>query len=256
MSFSGKVVLVTGASSGIGAATAILFAKEGARVAMVGRNETKLSKVAQQCAAHGTAPLVIRADVANEEEVKTIVKKTIDQFGRLDVLVNNAGTGQNAAITDPNILQTFDTVMNTNLRSVVQLTSLAAPYLVETKGNIVNVSSIAAHCVLGASFMSYSVSKIGLDHYTRCAALELAASGVRVNSVNPGPVRTDIAENSGMVPPGQGDAMWDQWKSMTALNRVGESEEIADLIAFLASDKARSITGSIYVSDNGSLLKN
>ncbi|XP_073949552.1 3-oxoacyl-[acyl-carrier-protein] reductase FabG-like [Choristoneura fumiferana] len=255
MSFLGKVVIVTGGSSGIGAATAILFAKEGARVAIVGRNDVKLNNVAQQCAAHGAAPLVIRADVANEKEVKTIVKKTVDQFGRLDVLVNNAGIVKYAPITDPNILQTFDVVINTNLRSVVQLTSLAAPHLVETKGNIVNVSSIAAHRVLGDKFMSYCVSKIGLDHYTRCAALELAASGVRVNSVNPGPVRTDIAENSGMVPPGQGDLMWDQAKEMTTLGRVGESVEIADLIVFLASDKAKSITGSIFVSDNGALLK-
>ncbi|XP_073949553.1 3-oxoacyl-[acyl-carrier-protein] reductase FabG-like [Choristoneura fumiferana] len=254
MSFSGKVVLVTGASSGIGAATAILFAKEGARVTIVGRNENKLSNVAQQCAAHGAAPLVIRADVANEEEAKTIVKKTVDHFGQLDILVNNAGIAKLAPVTDPNILQTYDLVMKTNLRSVVQLTNLAAPHLVATKGNIVNVSSVASYRV-AANFMSYSVSKIGIDHFTRCAALELAASGVRVNSVNPGPVRTDIGENSGIAQPGQGDAMWDQWKSRTALNRVGESEEIADLIAFLASDKARSITGSIYVSDNGTLLK-
>ncbi|XP_063627605.1 3-oxoacyl-[acyl-carrier-protein] reductase FabG-like [Cydia splendana] len=255
MSFSGKVVLVTGASSGIGAATAILFSKEGASVAIVGRNETKLSNVAQKCAHLGAQPLVIRADVANEKEASTIIKKTVDHFGKLDVLVNNAGIARKASVAESNTLQIYDEVMNTNMRSIVQLTSLAAPYLVATKGNIVNVSSIASTKVLGEGFMAYCVSKAGLDHFTRCAALDLAASGVRVNSVNPGPVRTDITENAGMAPPGAGDMAWEHAKTMTLLNRVGEPEEIADVIAFLASDKARSITGSTYVSDNGQLLK-
>ncbi|XP_047999361.1 3-oxoacyl-[acyl-carrier-protein] reductase FabG-like [Leguminivora glycinivorella] len=255
MSFSGNVVLVTGASSGIGAATAILFSKEGASVAIVGRNEEKLGNVAQKCAQAGAQPLVIRADVSNEEEASTIVKKTVDRFGKLDVLVNNAGIVRMVPVADPNILKVFDEVMNTNLRSIVQLTSLAVPFLKETKGNIVNVSSIASTKVVAESCMPYCVSKAGVDHFTRCAALELAESGVRVNSVNPGPVRTDICENAGMVPPGAGDVTWEQAKVMTALNRVGEPEEIADVIAFLASDKARSITGSAYVSDNGQLLK-
>ncbi|XP_061722033.1 3-oxoacyl-[acyl-carrier-protein] reductase FabG-like [Cydia pomonella] len=256
MSFSGKVVLVTGASSGIGAATAILFSKEGASVAIVGRNENKLSNVAQKCAQLGAKPLVIRADVANEKEASTIIKRTVDQFGKLDVLVNNAGIARKASVAESNSLKIYDEVMNTNMRPIVQLTSLASPFLVATKGNIVNVSSIASTKAFGEGFMAYCVSKAAVDHFTRCAALDLAASGVRVNSVNPGPVRTDISANSGLASPGAGDvAWWDNMKSMTALNRVGEPEEIADVIAFLASDKARSITGSTYVSDNGQLLK-
>ncbi|XP_063628291.1 uncharacterized oxidoreductase TM_0325-like [Cydia splendana] len=255
MSFSGKVVLVTGASSGIGAATAILFSKEGASVAIVGRNETKLSNVAQKCAQAGAQPLVIRGDVANEKEASAIIKKTVDHFGKLDVLVNNAGILKLASVADPDILKVFDEVMNTNLRSIVQLTSLAAPFLKATKGNVVNVSSVASTKVIAENYMSYCVSKAGVDHFTRCAALDLAASGVRVNSVNPGPVRTDISENAGLLPPGAGDIMWEYAKKLTALNRVGEPEEIADVIAFVASDTARSITGSIYVSDNGQLLK-
>ncbi|XP_061722417.1 3-oxoacyl-[acyl-carrier-protein] reductase FabG-like [Cydia pomonella] len=255
MSFSGKVVLVTGASSGIGAATAILFSKEGASVAIVGRNETKLSNIAQKCTQAGAKPLVIRADVANEKEASTIIKKTVDHFGKLDVLVNNAGIVKKASVADPNILKVFDENINTNLRSIVQLTSLAAPFLVATKGNIVNVSSVASTKVIGENYMSYCVSKVGVDHFTRCAALDLAASGVRVNSVNPGPVKTDIAENCGLAPAGTGDIAWEYAKAVTALNRYAEPEEIADVIAFLASDKAKSVTGSIYVADNGQLLK-
>ncbi|XP_063539065.1 3-oxoacyl-[acyl-carrier-protein] reductase FabG-like [Cydia strobilella] len=258
MSFSGKVVLVTGASSGIGAATAILFSKEGASVAIVGRNETKLGNVAQKCKQLGAQPLVIRADVSNEKEASTIIEKTVDHFGKLDVLVNNAGIIRKASVADSNSLKIYDEVMNTNMRSIVQLTSLAAPFLVATKGNIVNVSSVASTKLL-EGLTAYCVSKAGLDHFTRCAALDLAASGVRVNSVNPGPVRTDLAENGdlmNLMMPGAGDAAWWEYmKTMTALNRVGEPEEIADVIAFLASDKARSITGSTYVSDNGHTLK-
>lgn len=255
MSFSGKVVIVTGGSSGIGAATAILFAKEGARVAIVGRNETKLNNVAKQCAEHGTTPLIIRADLANEDEVKTIVKNTVDQFGQLDILVNNAGIYKLALITDPKILKTYDAVMNTNLRSVIQLTNLAAPYLKETKGNIVNVSSISSHRIFGEKYMPYALSKIGMDHFTRAAALELASSGVRVNSVNPGPVKTDILDNCSITEPGKSDEMWEQFKDVTPLGRIGEPEEIAELIMYIASDKARSITGSVYDSDNGFQLK-
>ncbi|XP_063539067.1 3-oxoacyl-[acyl-carrier-protein] reductase FabG-like [Cydia strobilella] len=255
MSFSGKVVLVTGASSGIGAATAILFSKEGASVAIVGRNETKLSNVAQKCEQLGAQPLVIRADVANETEASTIIKKTIDHFGKLDVLVNNAGLARKASVAESNSLKIYDEVMNTNMRSIVQLTSLAAPFLVATKGNIVNVSSTASTKVISEGVMAYCVSKACVDHFTRCAALDLAASGVRVNSVNPGPVKTDLIENSGLAPPGAGDMAWEHAKTTTALNRVGEPKEIADVIAFLASDKARSITGSTYVVDNGHLLK-
>lgn len=256
MSFTRKVVIVTGASSGIGAATAILFAKEGAKLALVGRNETKLNNVAQQCSEYGSTPLIIKADVANEQETKTIIKRTVDHFEQLDVLVNNAGLAKLVAITDPNILETYDLLMNTNLRSAIQLTSLAAPHLAATKGNIVNVSSAVSKYVPGVNWMPYAVSKIGMDHFTRFAALELAASGVRVNSVNPGPVRTDAPENSGMVPVGTGAKFWEQAESTTLLGRVGEPEEIADLIAFLASDKARSITGSTYVTDNGASLGN
>ncbi|XP_073947819.1 uncharacterized oxidoreductase MexAM1_META1p0182-like [Choristoneura fumiferana] len=256
MSFTGKVVIVTGASSGIGAATAVLFAGEGARVALVARNETKLSNVAQQCAAHGAQPLIIKADIANEEEAKNIVKKTVDKFGKLDILINNAGIMRFASVFDPNYLQIYDDTMKTNLRSVVQLTNLAAPHLTATKGNIVNVSSVAAFCVLAENIMSYAVSKAGLDHFTRCVALELAASGVRVNSVNPGPVTTEIITNSGLVPVGADGETWNELGARAALGKVGSPDEIAYIILFLASDKAKSVTGSMFLCDNGFMLKN
>ncbi|XP_063539257.1 uncharacterized oxidoreductase TM_0325-like [Cydia strobilella] len=254
MSFSGKVVLVIGASSGIGAAAAVLFTKQGACVAIVGRNEAKLADVAQQCAQHGPQPLVIKADISDESEASTIVQQTIEKFGKLDVLINNAGMSrQGSSLLEGNILEEYDVIMKTNVRAAIHLTTLAAPHLIKTKGNIINTGSTSALRVPTLlSLTSYSVSKAALDHFTRCAALELAPYGVRVNSVNPGPVKSDFLDNSGRQ---NADAIWENYKKITALNRVGEPEEIAEVMLFLASDKARSITGSMYLSDNGYLLK-
>ncbi|KOB68460.1 Uncharacterized protein OBRU01_18342 [Operophtera brumata] len=251
MSFRNKVVLVTGASSGIGASTAVAFAAEGARVAIVGRNEKKLAITAGKCEQKGSKSLIIAADVTKDEDVKRILEDTINHFGKLDILVNNAGIAPNASILAPETMETFDATMSTNLRSVVYLTHLAAPYLVESKGNIVNVSSVAGLAIVTNNRSAYAASKAGLDHFTRCVAFELAAKGVRVNTVNPGPVRTDIMEADGITDE-QRDAMLAG--ARVPLGRVGEPEEIADVILFLASDKARSVTGSSYVSDNGMVM--
>ncbi|KAJ0174699.1 hypothetical protein K1T71_009807 [Dendrolimus kikuchii] len=254
MNFSNKVVLVTGASSGIGAAIAIKFSEQGAKVALVGRNETKLRNVSKKCADSGGEPLVIFADITNDDDTKRIISETIGKFGKLDVLVNNAGIGTSASITALQAMDVFDKVMATNLRSAVYMTHLCVGYLEETKGNIINISSIAGLEVLGKQIFAYSTSKAALDHFTRCIALELASKGVRVNSVNPGPVKTDIIENSGYNEAYE-QIIWETMKKATALDRIAEPEEIADLVLFLTSDKAKSITGSVYVTDNGTLLK-
>ena len=248
MSLKNKVAIVTGSSSGIGAAIAIKFAEEGAKVTIVGRNTEKLNNVAKKC----NDPLVVEADVTKDENVKRILDETLKRFGKLDILVNNAGMARPATIQAEDAMKAFDEVMSTNLRSVVYLTNLAAPHLVKTKGNIINVSSIASTKIMGPGTFAYNTSKAGLDHFTRSIAQELASSGVRVNVVNPGPVRTDFMDNMGITVP---EDFFDNIKNMTALNRVSDPEEIADLVLFIASDKARAITGSLFVSDNGTLLK-
>ncbi|XP_072934673.1 3-oxoacyl-[acyl-carrier-protein] reductase FabG-like [Epargyreus clarus] len=249
MSFTGKVVVVVGASSGIGAATAILFSKESANVVMVGRNEAKLNDVVNQCKKYKT-PLVIKADITKDNEARSTIATAVEKFKRLDVLVNNAGIVREGTVLDGTILQAYDDVMNTNLRALVHLTSLAAPHLIKTKGSIVNISSVAASSTPTVMSMNaYYVSKAGLNHFTRCAALELAPHGVRVNSISPGPVKTDIVSNSGNASFTLNDLM-----ESTAFKKLLEPEEIADMILFLSSDKARSITGSDYVIDNGYLL--
>ncbi|KAM3968831.1 LOW QUALITY PROTEIN: 3-oxoacyl-[acyl-carrier-protein] reductase FabG-like [Aphomia sociella] len=248
MSFAGKIILVTGASSGIGAATAIQFAKEGADVAIVGRNEDKLKKVVEKFKEIGKTPLVITADVSIDADARRIIKETIDKFQKLDVLVNNAGLGRYGTILDGKVLESYDAIMDTNVRAVIQLTTLSAPHLVKSKGNIVNVSSVAGVSVLNDPvLMAYCISKAAVNHFTLGAALELAPSGVRVNAVSPGPVRT-VLENSGSI------FEWDYLGDLTALGRVSEPDEIANVVLFLASDKAIGVTGSNYVVDNGRLL--
>ncbi|XP_063385039.1 3-oxoacyl-[acyl-carrier-protein] reductase FabG-like [Cydia fagiglandana] len=253
MSLINKVVIVTGASSGIGAAAALLFAKEGADVALVARNAAKLAAVAKQIEALGKKPLVIRADISNETEASTVVSKTVEHFGKLDVLVNNAGIEVQGTILNGDALEAFDKVMKLNVRAVIQLTTLAAPFLAKTKGNIVNVSSIAS--ILTSKYptgLPYYVSKAALDHFTRCAALELASIGVRVNSVNPGPVDNEFPTNNNL---GDASVINQERAKIAPLGFLAKSEEIADVILFLASEKARSVTGSSYFIDNGFVLK-
>lgn len=254
MSFNNKVVIVTGASSGIGATTAVHFAEEGANVAIVARTQAKLEAVAKKIESLGKKPLIIKADLSKEAEAATVVSKTVSHFGKLDILVNNAGFYVEGSILDGKALEAYDKVMAVNVRAVIHLTMLAAPHLVETKGNVINISSGAGDSVSKMpAFLPYHVSKATLNHFSRCAALELAASGVRVNTVSPGPVDNEFLDNNGFK-------SIEQFRNMirdsTALGFIATNEEIAGVILFLASEKAKSVTGSNYVIDNGYHLKN
>ncbi|XP_035440460.2 17-beta-hydroxysteroid dehydrogenase 14-like [Spodoptera frugiperda] len=249
MSFQDKVVIVTGASSGIGAAIAIRFAEEGAKVVLVGRNQEKLNNVSKKCG----NPLIIAADVSKDEDAKRVIEETLRYFGQIDVLVNNAGITGSSKILEDGAIQAYDRIMSINLRAVVVLTHLAVPHLVKSKGNIVNISSVAALKVFSGIF-AYCTSKAGLDHFTRAVALELAPLGVRVNVINPGPVKTDIIENAG-APKEIAEASFNAMTNMTALSRISDPVEVADLVLFIASDKSKAITGSSIVTDNGTMIK-
>ncbi|KYN26966.1 putative L-xylulose reductase [Trachymyrmex cornetzi] len=198
MSFTGKVVLITGASSGIGAETAIQLAQLGASLSITG--------------------------------------------------LNNAAIVEFGSIETPSLEQ-YDNTFNVNVRSVFQLTTLAVPHLIKTKGNIVNVSSVAG-LRPQKNNLPYCMSKAALDQFTRCVALELASRQVRVNSVNPGAVPTNILRNTGLTQE-QVKTVFEQLKEGHALGRTGDTLEIAKTIAFLASDDASFITGVTMPVDGG-----
>ena len=242
MEFDGKVAIVTGATSGIGMATAFRFAEQGGRVAAVGRNKEILSKV-QRANIRTYA-----VDLTNEKETSTFARRALEDFGGVDILVNAAGIIANGTIENTSLAD-YDLMMNINVRSVLQLTQLVLPSIIERKGNIVNVSSVTGLRAFPNVF-AYCVSKAAVDQFTRCAALELAPKGVRVNAVNPGVVRTNLHLNSGMNEDNYA-AFVDRSKTTHPLGRIGQPEEIADLILFLASSKAGWITGVTYSIDGG-----
>jgi len=250
---SGKVALITGASSGIGAATAIYFARLGAKLSLTGRNEVNLQRIGDECVSVGPAntdrPLIVVAELSCEMDVINIVDVTIKKYGRLDILVNNAGTYELGTI-ETTSLEQYDRIMAVNIRAAFQLTMLCVPHLITTRGNIINVSSIGGSRSFPGQ-IAYSMSKSAMDQMTACTALELASKGVRVNSINPGAIVTEIFSRAGMsdeeIP-----KFMEHCKEFHPLRRVGEAEEVAQAIAFLASSNSASfITGEHLHVDGG-----
>lgn len=246
-----KVAMITGASSGIGRAVAKRFASAAAHTILIGRNQTALEELAHEINGAGGTSKSLNLDVTSESEVRTAVEAAIREAGRLDVLVNAAGHISSGSIENTT-LAAWDAMMNVNLRSVFHLMQLAAPHLIETKGNIVNISSVTGLRSF-PGVLAYCVSKAGVDQLTRCAALELAPKGVRVNAVNPGVVVTEIHKRGGM----SGEAyekFLEHSKTTHPLGRVGSAAEVAELVFYLASEKASWITGATYQIDGGRAL--
>ena len=243
--FSGKVALVTGATSGIGQACAVAFAQAGAKVVCVGRKAEALKEIEKTI---GAEVLTIEADLAETEAAERVVARALEVFGGIDVLVNAAGHISNGTIENTS-LEAWDDMMNVNVRAPFQLMQKALPSLIERRGNIVNVSSVTGLRAF-PGVLAYCVSKAALDQLTRCASLELAAKGVRVNAVNPGVVVTQIHKRGGMTDEAYA-AFLEHSKTTHPLGRTGRPEEIADLVLFLASDKASWITGATCSIDGG-----
>lgn len=249
--FANKVVLITGASSGIGAETALEFSKLEASVVLTGRNKQNLEKVAKQCeelSPKGLKPLIVIADMNKESDVENIIKSTIDNFSKLDVLVNNAGVLESGSIESTSLDQ-YERVMNTNVRGPYHLTMLATPHLLKTKGNIVNVSSVTGLRSF-PNVLAYCMSKSALDQFTRCVALELAPKGVRVNAVNPGVITTGLHMKSEMNEQ-QYEEFIRKCADTHAIGRAGDAKEVASVIVFLSSDAASNITGATLPVDGG-----
>ena len=244
----GRAALVTGATSGIGRATALRFAREGANLALVGRDRDALEEVGGEIFRGGRSVMRICADVTVEAHARRAVETAAEALGGLDVLVNAAGIIANGTV-ETTQLSDWDEMMNVNLRSVFHLMQLAVPHLEKRPGNVVNVSSVTGLRAF-PGVLAYCVSKAGVDQLTRCAALELAPKGVRVNAVNPGVVVTQIHRRGGMADEAYANFL-EHSKTTHPLGRVGAAEEVAELILFLASDRAAWITGATHSIDGG-----
>lgn len=244
MSLTGKCALVTGASRGIGRAIAVALAKAGADVAInYAGNEEAAKQTADICAAYGVSVLVVRADVANAEECKTMIEQVKERFGKIDILVNNAGITKDKLMIGMSETDFMD-VINTNLKGSFLCMQMVSKLMLKQRyGRIINLSSVVGlHGNAGQ--VNYAASKAGVIGMTKSAAKELASRGITVNAVAPGMIETDM---TAVIPEKAKEAM------MTTIpaGRAGKPEEIANVVAFLASEEAAYITGQVISVDGG-----
>ena len=243
-----RAVLVTGATSGIGRAAALKFVAAGARVALVGRNADALEATRAAIGQGGAGAVAIRADVTREEDVTRAVDGAVSALGGLDVVVCGAGVIGTGSIENTTA-DLWDQMMAVNVRSVFRLVQRALPSLVVRKGNVVVVSSVNGQRAF-PNVLAYCCSKAAVDQLVMCTSLELAPKGVRINAVNPGVTRTNLHRRSGMSE-AEYAAFVERSRTTHPIGRIGEPEEVADMILFLASDQAAMITGNCVFVDGG-----
>jgi NAD(P)-dependent dehydrogenase (short-subunit alcohol dehydrogenase family) len=248
---SGKVAIVTGAASGIGRAIALALSDLGARVAIADKAGDEAKKVAREINAAGGRAVAIKTDVTKTRDIQRMVQEVIDKFGRIDILVNNAGVISRQSFVDMTEAD-FDKTLDINLKGVVLCSQAAAKHMIAQKsGKIVNMgssfSSRGSVCNLSGGGADYCASKAGVQALTRVLAMELGPCGINVNAVAPGIVNTPMHKG-----------LWEvaevYYANSVPLGRLAEPEDIADVVAFLATDAARYVTGQTIHVNGGQIM--
>lgn len=244
-----KRAIITGASRGLGRKTALLMAKEGARVGLFGRNDEKLKSLKNEIEKMGSKSHVLRGDVTKMEEVRNAVEQFVKLEGGIDILVNNAGVGYPKPFLELNESE-WNEIIDINLKGVFLFTQEVGRYMMkEKRGRIINIASIDG--IIGeANLVHYCASKGGIIGFTKALAVEWAKYNILVNAIAPGYFESDMSRSAIENP-----QLYDRIIKRIPLRRMGKSEEIAEFIVFLASDKSSFITGAVFIVDGGQSAK-
>lgn len=250
MRLADKVAIITGGGTGIGRASAIRFAEEGAHIAIAGRRMEKLEETAQVIRENGGECICCMTDVREENQILDLVKKTLEKYGKIDILFNNAGVGYSAPYVMDSVVKTpsedWDEIMAINLRSVFYACKAVLPYMMaRKKGTILNCSSING--VIGCGADPYSASKGGINALTRAMAVDNAQYNIRVNVVSPAATDTPMIQSAYDTVAG----FYEQWSTAAPLKRMATPEDVANAALFLVSDEAGFITGQNLMVDGG-----
>lgn len=247
-SLEGKVAIVTGASRGIGRAIALAYAVAGAQLVMASRGIPALEKAALEVSKLGRGPLIVPTDIAQKDEVENLIRKTLEQFGRIDIMVNDPGMTINKPVLDTNEAE-WDTIMNTNLRSFYLLCRASAPAMREKKsGSIINMASPAGYRLV-PRMPVYSISKAGVIMLTKALAYELGPHQVRVNAIAPGLADTDFSRM-----PENNEAYQAKRAQQIPMRRIAQPGDMVGAALYLGSDASQYVNGTVLVVDGGDTM--